>query len=35
MTTMRRYGHVGFAPKGYKWFLGCPIMPGGEGCKRT
>lgn len=34
MTTMRHI-HVGYAPKGYKWFFGCPVMPGGEGCKMT
>jgi hypothetical protein len=28
------HGHRYYAPKGYKWFFGCPIMPGGEGCKR-
>ena len=23
-----------FVPKGYKGFCGCPIMPGGEGCRK-
>ena len=29
------YGHRYYAPKGHKWFFGCLIMPGGEGCKRS
>lgn len=28
-----RHTYQGITPKGYKWFFGCPVMPGGKGYK--